>query len=457
MNGQDTNSVQERGRLRKTNRFSKRQAEEIEGARGLVIKIFAGILVLGFVLGIAFFLRPTVSQVENRNLTTFPELTLETFLNGQFFSDVSLWYADTFPFREQLVSLDQVMESAFGLTGDVQMVGGTEVTDEIPEDAQPQEIETDSKEEVEAPNERVMAEEIQDSITKGLYVKNGAAYNIYYFSKESVQKYAKAINSCASELQDSATVYSILVPNNSGAMLTEQELTDLGGSDQAQAIKYFYSLYSENVVSVDILDELRNHNDEYLYFKTDHHWTQLGAYYAYLCFSQAAGLEPVDINTLETMTFEPFLGSYYQELLNDTMKNNPDYVLAYIPADTNDMKYKEQDGDKWKKSNVILDVTGWNHASLYNTFIAGDEPIEKIENPKLDDNSSVLVVKDSFGNAFVPWLVDNYQYIYVIDFRYYDGSIPEFVKNKGIQNVLFLNNISMAGTTTVAEKLQSMM
>lgn len=458
VNRQNRVSKEQPGSKNRSNRFSKEQIRKIVGARELVIRLFAGILVLGFVLGLAFFLRPSTSDVENRTLTPFPELNLETFMNGEFFSDLSLWYADTFPFRDQLVGLNLALESTYGITTDVQMVGGTGSVEEIPDEAPATDDElTVNREKVEAPNERVMAQDIQDNIMKGLYVKNGSAYSIYYFSKKSVQRYAKALNTCAQALEGKATVYSMLVPNNSGAMLSEKELKDLGGSDQAQAIKYFNSLYNPDVLDVNVLEALRSHNDEYIFFKTDHHWTQLGAYYAYLCYCEKANLTPVNIQTLETQTFEPFLGSFYQQLNNETMRKNPDYVQTFIPASTNDMKYKKQGSNKWIKSHVIQDVTGWNHGSLYSTFVAGDEPLAKIENPKLEDGSSVLVVKDSFGNALIPWLVDNYQYVYVIDFRYYDGKIPEFVEQNNVKNVLFINNISMAGTLSVADKLLSEM
>lgn len=442
----------------RSNGFSKGKVDQISAARGLVVKLFAGILGLGLILGLAAFLRPATSEVENRTLTPFPEFTWDTFMNGEFFSNLSLWYADTFPFRDQLVSLDLALESTYGISTDVQMIGGSSTAEEIPDADRTNAGElTNTHEKVEAPNERVMAQDIQDNIMKGLYVKNGAAYSIYYFSKKSVQKYTKALNTCAEALDGKATVYSMLVPNNSGAMLSEQELKDLGGSDQAQAIKYFNSLYNPDVLEVNVLDELRSHNDEYIYFKTDHHWTQLGAYYAYLCYCKVANLTPVDIDSLETQTFKPFLGAFYQQLKNDAMKNNPDYVQAYVPSSTNNLQYQKKGSTKWIKSHVIQDVTGWNENSLYSTFIAGDEPLVKIKNPKLKDGSSVLVVKDSFGNALVPWLVDNYQYVYVIDFRYYDGKIPQFVEENNVRNVLFLNNISMAGTTTVADKLLSMM
>ena len=134
-------------------------------------------------------------------------------------------------------------------------------------------------------------------------------------------------------------MYSIIVPNNSAAILDQGLLDSLGGTDQAQAIDYFNSLYSLNVRTVPILDALRQHRSEYTYFRTDHHWTALGAYVAYQEFCKAKALEPVELSSLKTMTFDGFLGSFYTELKNPAMADNPDTVTAYIPKGSNDMTY----------------------------------------------------------------------------------------------------------------------
>ncbi|MBM6676248.1 hypothetical protein H6A07_05765 [Olsenella uli] len=416
------------------------------------------LLAAGFVVGLAFFARPSTSGVEMRELTPFPSFSLEGFLDGSFTSDLSLWYADTYPLREPLVAADQWLEARYGIDTGTKMIGGNVVADELPPegetgsgaDAAPAE-----REQVEVPTEDAMAADIQNQIMSGLYVNNGAAYSIYYFSQEAVEGYTGAINACARALDGEAKVYSVLAPNNS-AVLDDETLAKLGGTDQQQAIAYFNSLYDPSVGTLDSWGAIRNHRDEYVYFRTDHHWTQLGAYYVYVELCEQMGIEPVDLADQETMRFDGFLGTYYSQIRDAAMAANPDYVEAHVPNGTNDMTYWDKNGTE-VQANVITDVTGWNQASLYNTFIAGDQPLEHIHNPKKDDGSSVLVIKDSYGCAFTPLLVDNFEDVWVIDFRYSDENIPAFVREHGIQNVVFVNNISLAGTLTVADKLASMM
>lgn len=436
-------------------KFTRRQRASIQKFRDRTVGTFYIVLILGMIVGTAFFVRPTASAVENRNLTPFPELTWETFWDGTFFSDLSLWYADTYPPRDMLIALDKGFKSLYGVQSDVTMVGGVEEAEEVPEAAQ-EDAGTLEVGDFDAPDAEELAQEVQGSIMEGLYVKDGAAYSKYYFTESVAKKYASAINTCASKLEGEAEVFSILIPNQSGALLNDAELQTLGGSNQSDAIKYYDSLMSDQVKKIDALDILRDHKDEYIYFRTDHHWTQLGAYYVYEKFCEEADMQPVSLDDRTMLEFDNFLGTFYQTLDDPAMAANPDVVHAYEPNGTNDMRFMDTDGS-WNDAKVITDVSTWNRGSKYMCFISGDRPLVEIENPTIDDDSSILLVKESYGDAFAPLLVDNFHKVYVMDFRYYPGNIVDFVQQNNIKDVLFLNNITLASTNSVADKLASMM
>lgn len=440
-------------------RITKKQKETIFIYRALSVRIFAFIMLLGGIVGLLFFFRPEVSDVEKRTLTKFPTPTVSSLWDGQFFYDLSLWYLDTYPMRDGLIAVDQKIENAYGITSSTMMVGSRQISDDIPDieeektddsSEQPQEVE-----QISAPDSRAMESEIQKQIQQNLYVKDGAAYSLYYYSQAAADTYTAALNKAAAELEGKTNVYSILVPNNSGVMLSEEELEALGGADQQQAIRYYYSL-TDGVKTVDTIDTLREHNDEYLYFRTDHHWTQLAAYYVYRNFCEQKGIEPNELSDFQKMTFAPFLGTFYQELQNEDMAKNPDSVDAYIPMATNDMTYWEADGSevKW---HVIQDVSTWNENSLYSCFIAGDKPLVQINNPELNDGSSCVVVKESYGNSFVPFLVDHYQTVYVIDFRYTQNNVMDFVKEHNIQDLIIMNNISIIASEDVSKTIAGLL
>ena len=427
----------------------------------------AAVLAVGAVVGLLFFARPTTSEVEKRTLTARPPFTWNTFWSGEYFSDLALWYSDTYPLREQLVAADQKLSSLHGIKTDTQMIGGTRQADELPPTDAQEKGSADEDEsgdapkkksaggassrakrergEVEVPAEEVMAEAIQNQVLDGLYVKGDAAYNIYYFSQEAVEEYADAMNKPAEELEGEATVYSLVAPNASGILLSDQEVKDLGGTNQIDAIEYFYSLYDDGVHPVDCVPKLQEHDDEYIFFRTDHHWTALGAYYAYVAFCEEKGIEPEDLDDLKHLDLGDFLGSFYSQLNSAEMAANPDDVEAWIPNGTNKMRLWEQDGTVTDDCEVITDTSKWDITGKTMAFIMGDQPLQKIENPDIDDGSTCLLIKDSFGDFFAPWLVDHYQTVYVGDFRYFESNIDDFVRENDVDDLIFCNNVTLAG------------
>jgi hypothetical protein len=196
------------------------------------------------------------------------------------------------------------------------------------------------------------------------------------------------------------------------------------------------------------------HRDEYLYFRTDHHWTALGAYYAYTEFTKVKGITTHPLSRYTELNFGNFLGTLYS-LVNKAnttvgaqMKANPDVCYGYRPNSNATMVYTDTRGYKYNYP-IVIDTSGWGTSSKYLAFIAGDQPFSEITNPDITDGSSIVVVKESFGNAFVPFLVENYHKVYVIDYRHYKKSISQFVKDNGVQDVLYINNISAATSSLV--------
>ena len=426
--------------------------EHVTRWRMFGVGAFAVIMVLGGFIGLLFFARPTSSAVEMRNLTEFPQITVESFLNGSFFTDVSLWYADTYPLREPMVAADHAIDGLFGVNTGTGMVGGNVEADEIP-------VEDEEKDfspvvpPAEPPNERAVAEDIQENIMSGVYVTDGAGYSIYYFSQNAADTYISAMNKAAERLDGVADVYSIMAPANS-ITLSDDEALAVGGSDQQQALDYLSTRYDTRVKAVDLVDIIKEHRDEYLYFHTDHHWTQLGAYYAYVAFCQKKGIQPKSLEDWRSVNLGEFQGTY-----TDTVQSMgyvaDDEVEAYVPASTNEMTYWTANDEEIEGAVIDESAVDWDPSFKYSAFISGDQPLTIIENPKLDDGSSCLVVKDSYGCAFVPCLVDDYQTVHVIDFRETDKNICDYAIENNIQDVIFMTGMKIGLTDTVAQTLLS--
>lgn len=427
-------------------KYTKEKKQILQLSRLIAVVSVCFCLVIGCLFGSLFFIRPDKSMIEKRKLTEFPAFTFSSFLDGSFFNDISLWYSDTYPMRDTFIAMGQSFQKNFyGPQQKTMLKGGNKKGDDIPKSKKP--IKTDKKVE-DIPENFSFDQALQNQIMDGLYVNDGAAYSVYYFNQEAADTYAnQVINIAAKKLKGISNVYSLLVPNNS-IVLPNETLKNLGGSDMEQAMKYYYSLY-DGATGIETVSTLKKHKDEYLYFKTDHHWTSLGAYYAYQNFCKEKGWKPHSLKKFKKMTFSPFLGTYYDELLLPEMEKNPDSVTAYIPNSTNDMTYWDENGQEIQ-GHVIEDVSSWNRSSGYYCFINGDQPLSIIDNPKKDDGSSCLFVKESYGNAFVPYLVDHYDKVYIADFRYTNINVVDFAKEKNITDVIFENNMSIIASTDVA-------
>lgn len=278
----------------------------------------------------------------------------------------------------------------------------------------------------------------------GVYVVGSAGYEMYNYVGSLAEKYQSTVNAVADSLSGVSQVYAMAIPLSSGITLPDELFSDIPGSDQAQAEKDILAGMGQNVKTIPLHDVMMSHRTEYIYFRTDHHWTALGAYYAYVQFCTAKGITPHNLSDYEVSQFPGFLGSFYNDGGKpDAMRNDPDTVNAYHPVSaTASMKYGDNENSTLTGGQVIFDESTASASLKYGTFIMGDNPFTVIENPEVSNGESCIVVKESFGNAFVPFLVDHYQTVYVVDYRYYSGSVTQLARDKGVKDVLFVNNLS---------------
>ena len=407
------------------------------------VRVFYGmILGIGFI-GLLIPLRPKTSESEKRDLTKFPTPTVETVMSGEFFSDISTWYADTFPFREALSTANSKFRQLYGRTTE-ELHGGPVEADAIP-DADAEITATPTPEPEAEPTATPAAEgdgtvHAEPEKAGTIYIADNRGFELYGFSIDRANDYINMINNAASQLKDKATVYDILVPTSIAVNLDEEMQEAVGSSNQGDAFDYIYGHLDSSIVQVPVLDVLRQHNGEYLYFKTDHHWTADGAYYAYQELMNKKGVTPSPLTDYTKNEYPGFVGTFYSfSEKSDTLLNNPDTVVTYTPKATNDMTYTDVNGqtNSWY---IVMDPTDYSQGSKYSCFIGGDQPYCVIDNPEINDNSSCVVIKESYGNAFVPFLVNSYDKVHVIDYRYYTGNLIDFVEQNNIQDVIYLNN-----------------
>ena len=159
----------------------------------------------------------------------------------------------------------------------------------------------------------------------------------------------------------------------------------------------------------------------------------------------AKGSKPAKLSDFNKYKYKGFLGSFYAESgQKASLGNTPDYVMAYEPKQIQNIYTYTKDGER--SYCIVSDGDAMSAANKYLVFIGGDQPYGVIMNPQIKDGSACVVIKESFGNAMVAFLTQNYQYVHVVDYRYindvYTKKLQKCVKEKNIQDVIFVNNIS---------------
>ena len=450
---------------------------------GYAIPFFAVLAVLT-VVSFIIPLRPSVSYIEKRELAKFPEFSLETLVSGDYFDDISTWFSDTFPGRETWLELSSYTKSFHG-NSDIMIgeEGGKFEDPVVTETETPTEEQTEpgtddpsqtepateapttgtiilEEEEVTAPPTPVEewggVDAGANEVTKsGTVIQIGdSLFTQEYFNTTYSSRYVAVVNQVAEKYADQGVrVVSAAPPQAIGVMVESEYMKKLNSADQAEIMDYFNENLSEDVYFVDTVSLLREHNDEYIYFRTDHHWTALGAYYVYEAICEQLDLEPASLEEdFELWDQGRFIGSLYYKAPK-TKALTEDNVYAYNPlGDFSTRIYKS--GTSGFEHTVLTDMSKSNANAKYMTFLAGDHPLVRIINNDLPDAGNVLVIKDSFGNAMAPFFTKNYHKVYVVDYRYYTESMSTLIKSFEIDDVIFLPNISEIQTKAVSDLLQ---
>lgn len=285
---------------------------------------------------------------------------------------------------------------------------------------------------------------------------DNTAFEQYGYSDSLAADYAALVSRTADALAGKVTVYDLAIPTAIGVVLPDDIAEIIPGyTDQGDAIQKIFAKMSDNVVTVDCFDNLMRHRDEYLYFHTDYHWNGRGAYYAYESFCETKGIEAVGLDERTEKQFDSFLGALYWNNCGEdpVLEGNPDTVLAYCPkSERASMTYTDKKGDTYNWS-IIMDVSGWKASTKYSTFAGADNPFAVFTNPDVTDGSVCVIVKESYGNALLPYLVDHYSTIYEIDYRYWNGNLIDFAAEKNADDLIFANNLSMIGSSLLIGKL----
>ena len=287
---------------------------------------------------------------------------------------------------------------------------------------------------------------------QGVYIWNNKAYETFQAPQGAAKSYAGAISHYKNKLGSNVTVYNLVVPTYTAFGLPDRLEKTLTSTNQKNYLDEIFSSYSSKVNSVNVYDVFEEKKKEAIYLNTDHRWSALGAYYAYEKFCKIANETPVKLTDLTSNQITNYVGSLYKSTKAEVLVNNPDTITYYDIPKSYTISVLKNNTSKWKEYRNV-----YNEAVKdYDVFIYGDNAVTKIINDKSINGKKILVVKDAYGNAFVPWLVNNYDEVHSIDFRIYNGNIINYVAQNDISEVLFINSTVNSSVSTQIDKMSEL-
>ena len=302
---------------------------------------------------------------------------------------------------------------------------------------------------VAAPQSETETEEVKAPATEkgsarflnnGMFIFDGAVYTQPWYAPGVLENYGST-TAYFGTVYPKAKVSVCVIPCSAIRVDdadVQSLLTDQGYIfDQMNAIIGKYG-----VNFVDTYGEMYAHRDEYMYFKTDHHWTQLGAYYAYKAYVESIGLTATPLEAFEKVVItEDYHGSLYGYTGDDEVLTFRDTVEAFFTKKALTMTVTDQAGGTATYPDAIA---RWS--ASYSAFLYGDNPYTVINVPENPQDRNVLVFKDSYGNAMVPFLAENFGNIIVVDTRYNPMNVAAELGDYPFTDVLFINNLEAANS-----------
>lgn len=291
------------------------------------------------------------------------------------------------------------------------------------------------------------------TMDNGFYVWNDSIFELFYGDEDTVQPYAEAISRYAQNLGSNIKTYSMIIPTHVEMGLPKRftESGEVSTASQSENISAAYKNFSSSVTPINCYNELANHCNEYIYFRTDHHWTGLGAYYAYKSFAEATNQDVLSLDTCTKQSIDGFTGTLLSDISGSVSEDKVEYWE--LPYETTNNVYYESDGAPTELTVYYGGAVGGT--LTYGVFIWGDQPLEVLSSDR-NTGKKIAIVKESFGNAMVPYFTYNYDEVHVIDFRYWEGNLKSYCEENGITEVLFANGVMSANTSSQIEAMDTL-
>lgn len=357
-----------------------------------------------FSMGIAFLALPkkAYSTSEKRYLASFPKLTSESFLSGQFGTDFEKYLSDHMTGRNFFVGLNAYANLVQGLNG-----------------------------------------------VSGKYLCSDG-----YIINEPLNQYDNRLDENTEIIKTFADSVDVpvtmtLVPSTGYIMEDKLPSNHLPYKDDEYFARMESAFNDSGVSFVNLLEPFQTYtaNGDQLYYKTDHHWTSLGAYRAYQLICQSMGLEATPEDQFNIESYPDFYGTTYSGSAywftapdNIELWENKNHTEDSITVEITEGQTTTESDSLFYKEHLSED-------DKYPVYLDGNQPFERITNKNAPEGK-LIVIKDSFAHCLVPFLADNYSEIVMVDLRYYKASVSDLIKTENADQVLIAYGIDNLATDT---------
>ena len=378
------------------------------------------------------------SEFENTSLAQKPAFSWSSFVDGSFGSKYVKYINEQFLGRDNWISMKAVADMGLGRIESHGVTYG---------------------------DDHYLMEKLE--IVEDQNYPANAGTNIV---KQTALDRSNGMVSSFLQMYDQPITFS-LVPN-SYAILEDEVPTGFPGADQQAYTQQIYRTLSEvddQLEIVDFSDALSQHKDEYIYYRTDHHWTTLGAYYAYVAYCEQKGLTPVSLEELKENKVEDFYGTFYSKAKRPSQ---PADTITWYDVDVDEFAFVanlqqdkqlaqlgevvQEDGLELLRVDGMMDQRKFEVRDKYAAFMWGNSGYVKIKSHNLNHQegktSRLLLFKDSYANSMIPYLTYNYDEIIVVDLRYMAKSTKELMQEE-FDDIFVMYNFStyVSGASDLAK------
>lgn len=356
------------------------------------------VLIFGFTIASIVSPERGFSDNENRVLASKPVFSWDTLFDGTYISKYETYITDQFVLRDQWIGLKTRAELAL-MKKDINSVYFAK--------------------------DNYLIEKVDESDIDSSLLKKNEDRLVQFITKYKEQL-------------GEDRVFGMIAPT-AAEILSEKLPPFASGFSQGAFLDRLDQKLSNNFI--DLRDTLNAHDSEYIFYKTDHHWTTLGAYYAYVEWANRIGVTPLAIEDFDVKTVSTdFLGTVYSK------------VNISVPADSmqifdTDFTYEVEYNSDGKIKDTLYELSYLDTKDKYSMYVNGNNPLVEIHSntngeSEVLEGRKLLIIKDSYAHSFAPFAVNHFETTYMVDLRYLNMPMSQFIEQNGITDVLVLYNVN---------------